>query len=613
MCGIVGYIGERDAAVVVMDGLRRLEYRGYDSAGIAVLDGGKIELRRSVGKLDSLQKVLEARPTSGLVGIGHTRWATHGAPSDHNAHPHSDCRQETVVIHNGIVENYLELKQALIAEGHKFTSETDTEVIAHLIEKYCEQGTPFEEAVRKALELIKGAHAIVSMSLRDPGKIVAARLGNAGGVVVGVGDKEMFVASDMPAILSYTRNMVFLDNREVAVVTDQGATYSTLEGRAVEKVPQMVSWDPVSAAKGGYKHFMLKEINDQPQSATDVIRGRVKFGPPDVYLEGLGFNKRELRRLNRIIISACGTAMHAGLVGKFLIEELARVPVDVDYASEFRYRDKLLGPDMLLIAVTQSGETVDTLVSMEAAKEHGVKVLGIVNVVGSQASRVADGVIYTHAGPEIGVASTKAFTSQVIALYLWALHLAKARGTIDDERLRSALQDLVELPHLIGETLHRPNPYEELADLYFKRTDFLYLGRGINYPIALEGALKLKEISYIHAEGYPAGEMKHGPIALIDDDMPVVAIAPKDKVYSKMISNIEQVKARRGTVIAVANDGDADIVEKADHILWVPPTSPHLTPVLTVVPLQLLAYYVAVRRGCDVDQPRNLAKSVTVE
>ncbi|MGQ9677460.1 MAG: glutamine--fructose-6-phosphate transaminase (isomerizing) [Chloroflexota bacterium] len=613
MCGIVGYVGERDAAVVVMEGLRRLEYRGYDSAGIAVLDGGKIELRRSVGKLDSLQKVLEARPTSGLVGIGHTRWATHGAPSDHNAHPHSDCHQETVVIHNGIVENYLELKQGLIAEGHKFTSETDTEVIAHLIEKHCEQGLPFEEAVRKALELIRGAHAIVSMSLRDPGKIVAARLGNAGGVVIGVGDNEMFVASDMPAILNYTRNMVFLDNREVAVVTNQGAAYSTLDGQVVEKVPQMVSWDPVSAAKGGYKHFMLKEIHDQPQSATDVIRGRVKFGPPDVYLEGLGFSNRDLRRLNRIIISACGTAMHAGLIGKFLIEELARVPVEVDYASEFRYRDKLLGPDMLLIAVTQSGETVDTLVSMEAAKEHGVKVLGIVNVVGSQASRVADGVIYTHAGPEIGVASTKAFTSQVIALYLWALYLAKARDTIDDERLRSALQDLVELPHLIGETLHRPNPYEELADLYFKRTDFLYLGRGINYPIALEGALKLKEISYIHAEGYPAGEMKHGPIALIDDDMPVVAIAPKDKVYPKMISNIEQVKARRGIVIAVANDGDADIVEKADHILWVPPTSPHLTPVLTVVPLQLLAYHVAVRRGCDVDQPRNLAKSVTVE
>lgn len=613
MCGIVGYVGERDAAVVVMDGLRRLEYRGYDSAGIAVLDGGKIELRRSVGKLDSLQKVLAEHPTSGLVGIGHTRWATHGAPSDHNAHPHSDCHQETVVIHNGIVENYLELKQALIDEGHRFTSETDTEVIAHLIERHCDQGLSFQEAVRRTLEQIRGAHAIVAMSIRDPGKIVAARLGNAGGVVVGIGDNEMFVASDIPAILSYTRTMVFLDNREVAVITRDGAVYSRLDGAVIEKTPQIVSWDPVSAAKGGYKHFMLKEIHEQPQSATDVIRGRVKFGPPDVYLEGLRFSKKELRSLKRIIISACGTALHAGLVGKFLIEELARIPVDVDYASEFRYREKLLGRDMLLIAVTQSGETVDTLVSMESAKEAGVKVLGIVNVVGSQASRIADGVIYTHAGPEIGVASTKAFTSQLIALYLWALHLAKARETIDEDALKRALQDVVELPHLIGQSLQRDNPYEELADLYFKRTDFLYLGRGINYPIALEGALKLKEISYIHAEGYPAGEMKHGPIALIDDEMPVVAIAIKDKVYPKMISNIEQVKARRGTVIAVANDGDTDIEAKADHVLWVPTTSPHLTPVLTVVPLQLLAYYLAVRRGCDVDQPRNLAKSVTVE
>lgn len=613
MCGIVGYVGGRDAAVVVMDGLRRLEYRGYDSAGIAVLNGSKIELRRSVGKLDSLQKVLNAKPASGSVGIGHTRWATHGAPSDHNAHPHSDCRQETVVIHNGIVENYLELKQQLTAEGHKFTSETDTEVIAHLIEKHCGEGLSFEDAVKKALTQIKGAHAIVTMSLRDQGKIVAARLGNAGGVVIGVGDDEMFIASDMPAILNYTRNMVFLDNRELAVVSGAGATYSSLDGDVLEKRPQVVSWDPISAAKGGYKHFMLKEIHEQSQSATDAIRGRVKFGPPDIYLEGLGFGKRDLKRLNRIIISACGTALHAGLVGKFLIEDLARVPVEVDYASEFRYRDKLLDPNTLLIAVTQSGETVDTLVSMEAAKEHGVKALGIVNVVGSQASRVADGVIYTHAGPEIGVASTKAFTSQLIALYMWALHLAKARETIAESEMQEALQYLVELPHLIGETLQRADPYEELAELYFKRANFLYLGRGINYPIALEGALKLKEISYIHAEGYPAGEMKHGPIALIDDDMPVVAIAPRDKVYPKMISNIEQVKARRGTVIAVANDGDQDIVEKADHVLWVPKTSIHLTPVLTVIPLQLLAYYLAVRRGCDVDQPRNLAKSVTVE
>ena len=613
MCGIVGYVGGREAAPIVMEGLRRLEYRGYDSAGIAVLDGGEIQLRRSAGKLDNLERALLSEPPVGTTGFGHTRWATHGKPSETNAHPHVDCKRRAVVIHNGIVENYVELKRDLRAKGHEFASETDTEVIVHLIEEEMSLGRDLPEAVRQALLRIRGAHAIVAMSADDPGRIVAARLGNAGGVVVGFGKEEMFVASDLPALLEHTRQVIFLEPQEVAAVTKDGVVVGRLDGTIVEKPVQTVTLDPVSAAKGGYKHFMLKEIYEQPRAIQDTVRSRIRFSPAEIHLEDAHLTPEEARGIERIIITACGTALHAGLVGKFLIEELARIPVEVDYASEFRYRDPLLNSKTLLVAVTQSGETVDTLVSMEEARSRGVRTLGIINVVGSQASRLADHVVYTHAGPEIGVASTKAFTSQLAALYLLAVHLGQVRGVLGEPQVARLLQDLSELPQLMGELLSRDHEYERLAALYHKVNDFLYLGRGINYPIALEGALKLKEISYIHAEGYPAGEMKHGPIALIDKDIPVVAVAPRDKVYHKMLGNIEEVKARDGIVIAVVTDGDEEIAAKADHVIHLPPTPALLTPLMTVVPLQLLAYHVAVRRGCDVDQPRNLAKSVTVE
>ncbi|MCL4459302.1 MAG: glutamine--fructose-6-phosphate transaminase (isomerizing) [Chloroflexi bacterium] len=614
MCGIVGYIGGREATTVVLEGLQHLEYRGYDSAGLAIFHNGRIELRRSVGKLENLRRILESEPIIGYIGIGHTRWATHGKPSESNAHPHIDCLGETVVIHNGIVENYLRLKNQLQAEGHIFRSETDTEVIAHLVEKHCRAGDPLVEAVRKMLSQVSGAHAIVVMSAREPDKIVAARLGHAGGVVIGLGEGEMFIASDAPAILDHTRRMIFLDNREIAVVQQDGVVCLNLEGERLLKSSQIVPWDPIAAAKGGYKHFMLKEIHEQSTAVMDTIRGRLECQPPRLYLEDVLFSPQELRNFEKVTIVACGTAWHAGLIGKFLIEELARLPVEVDYASEFRYRDPLVDERTLLVAVTQSGETVDTLVSMEEAKKKEAKILGVVNVVGSQASRIADALIYTRAGPEIGVASTKAFTAQLVALYLFAVYLGQGRGLLNEDRVRELLQDIAELPVLVGETLARPAEiYEHLANVYFKCHNFLYLGRGINYPVALEGALKLKEISYIHAEGYPAGEMKHGPIALIDELMPVVAIAPRDRVYEKVVNNIQQVKARGGIVISVASDGDEEIREKSDHVLLIPRTSYHLTPVLAVLPLQLLAYYIAVRKGCDVDQPRNLAKSVTVE
>ncbi|MBI4319042.1 MAG: glutamine--fructose-6-phosphate transaminase (isomerizing) [Chloroflexi bacterium] len=613
MCGIVGYVGQRDAVDIVIDGLRRLEYRGYDSAGMAVLNQSGIQLRRAVGKIDNLARALDASPVSGLVGIGHTRWATHGKPSEMNAHPHIDCTRQTVVIHNGIVENYLLLKRELVGRGHHFASETDTEVIVHLVEEYLTAGDGLEEAVRRALLQIRGAHAVTVMSALEPDKIISARLGFAGGVVVGIGEGEMFVASDMPAILSHTRRMVFLDSQEMAVVTYDGVRCCTLGGIPVPKTPQLISVDPVSAAKGGYKHFMLKEIHEQTRSILDTISTCVELQPPNVYLDDAVLTQLDVDKLNKVVFVACGTALHAGLVGKFLIEELARIPVEVDYASEFRYRDPLVDERTLVVAVTQSGETADTLVSMEAAKSLGARLLGIVNVVGSQASRLAESIIYTHAGPEIGVASTKAFTAQLVAIYLLALFLGKARGKLGPELLAKLLQDVTELPQLVGETLSRQAASEAIANQYFKRNDFLYLGRGINYPIALEGALKLKEISYIHAEGYPAGEMKHGPIALIDDDMPVVAIATRDTVYDKIISNIKEARTRGGTVIAIASDDDQEIAGIADHVLHVPTASPYLMPILSVIPLQLLAYHIAVRRGCDVDQPRNLAKSVTVE
>ncbi len=636
MCGIVGYIGDRDTAPLLLDGLQKLEYRGYDSAGIAVIQDGVIQRRRSAGKLVNLATALTQAPLTGHIGMGHTRWATHGRPSEQNAHPHVDCSGEIVLIHNGIVENYLALKEELLAEGHTFASETDTEVIVHLVEKELGQshrtaptashrtaptashrtaptGSPLVEATRRALLRIKGAHAVVVLSTHEPDKLIAARLGNAGGVVVGQGEGEMFLASDMPAILQYTRQMIFLDSREMAVITKTGAAFQDLDGRPVQKVAQTVSWDPVAAAKGGYKHFMLKEIHEQARSLSDTIAGRVDPQAGDVYLEDVRLSPEQLSKINKVILVACGTAWHACLVGKFMIEKLARLPVEVDYASEFRYRDPLVDSDTLVVAVTQSGETVDTLAALEEARNKGARLLGIVNVVGSMASRVCDDVIYTHAGPEIGVASTKAFTSQLVALYLLAVYLGRRRGSLDQATGRQLIADLMDLPDLAGRILAIGDHYEELAAVYHNRQDFLYLGRGIQYPIALEGALKLKEISYIHAEGYPAGEMKHGPIALIDEDMPVVALAVQDHVYDKMISQIEQVKAREGVVIAVATEGDTFIAGKADHVIYVPPAAPLLMPVLTAIPMQLLAYHIAVRRGCDVDQPRNLAKSVTVE
>jgi glucosamine--fructose-6-phosphate aminotransferase (isomerizing) len=616
MCGIVGYVGPREATPIIVEGLKRLEYRGYDSAGLAVIQDGRIEVRRDVGKLANLERMLAENPVRGNIGIGHTRWATHGVPCSRNAHPHVDCQGEVVVIHNGIVENFLPLRRELIAEGHVFTSETDTETIVHLVEKYLAESGGLQRAVQRALGRIKGAHAVVVMSSREPDRFVAARLGNAGGVVIGVGEGEMFIASDMPAILEHTRQMIFLDDGQMAVVTQDGAQCTTLDGQPLTKEVYTVPWDPVSAAKGEYKHFMQKEIYEQARSITDTIRGRVDFEAGQVCLNGLGISSEEAQDIERMFIVACGTSSYSALVGKFIIEALARIPVEVDYGSEFRYRDPLINERTLVLALTQSGETVDTLAAMEEARSKGARLLSIVNVIGSQAARMSEssgGVIYMQAGPEIGVASTKAFTASLVDQYLLALHLGKLRELIDVARMKELVEELAELPNLVGQVLGDSHEYETLAAQYFKRENLLYLGRGINYPIALEGALKLKEISYIHAEGYPAGEMKHGPIALIDERMPVVAIAVRDSVYEKMVSQIEQVKARGGIVIALATEGDQAIAEKADHVIYVPPTSPLLSPVVNVVPLQLLAYFIAVRRGCDVDQPRNLAKSVTVE
>ncbi len=614
MCGIVGYVGKNDAGPIILDGLKRLEYRGYDSSGIAVITpNGDFIIEKRVGKLNALAASLEATMPKGSVGIGHTRWATHGKPTMANAHPHTDCRGEVVVIHNGIVENYLKLKHQLIAEGHTFTSQTDTEVIPHLIESLLSQGHSLEDAVRLMLGHLEGAHAIVVVSKNQPDRVIAAKVGNAGGVVVGYGEGEMFVSSDLPALLPHTRKVVFLASHEVASITSQGAVYRDASGAALAKAPQLVPYDPIAAAKGGYKHFMLKEIMEQPQSIMNTMRGRLEFEPPDLMLEDISLTPQELASIKRIYLVACGTSLDAALVGKFMIEELARLPVEVDYSSEFRYRDPLVDNNNLLIAITQSGETVDTLAAMEDGKARGAKEIAICNVEGSQATRVADGVIYTRSGPEIGVCSTKAFTGQLVALYLLAAYLGKVRGLLGEAQMRQAVEGLSRIPQLMGQLLEKDDEYRELAHQYFRLSDFLYLGRGVNYPIALEGALKLKEISYIHAEGYPAGEMKHGPIALIDENMPVVAIALKDKVYDKMLNNIEQVKARDGIVIALATEGDADIASKADHVIYIPKAPPLLSPLLTVVPLQLLAYHIAVRRGWDVDQPRNLAKSVTVE
>ncbi len=616
MCGIVGYIGTKQVVPVLVDGLRRLEYRGYDSAGVAVVRNGGIEVRRSAGKLSRLEDVLSSAPLAGDYGIGHTRWATHGRPTEENAHPHRDDSGRTVVVHNGIIENYLELKQQLQAEGHRFESETDTEVVAHLVARAFRNGArDLETATRACLRDIRGLFALVLMSADDPEKIVAAR--NGPPIVVGMGEGEFFVASDIPAILSHTRDVVFLDDRDMVIVTRHGVTFTDFDGTPVQRKTERVTWDPIMAEKAGFKHFMLKEIFEQPWAIKETVLGRISVESGHVFLDEMGLTDAELQAVERVVILACGTSWHAGLVGKFMIEELTRLPVEVDYGSEYRYRDPIVSPTTLAIVITQSGETADTLAALREAKRKGARSIAICNVVGSMATRETDGTVYTHAGPEIGVASTKAFTSQLVALHLLALYLGQARGTLTPADVRPHLEALTALPRHIEAVLQCDAKIDEIARRFYQRSDFLYLGRGLHYPIALEGALKLKEISYIHAEGYPAGEMKHGPIALIDEQMPVVALAPHDHVFEKILGNVQEAKARGGSVIAMETEGNAKLATlldpQLDFHLSVPASHPFVSPVLMVVPLQLLAYHIAVRRGCDVDQPRNLAKSVTVE
>jgi glucosamine--fructose-6-phosphate aminotransferase (isomerizing) len=614
MCGIIGYIGSKPVVGVLIEGLRRMEYRGYDSAGVALVSPEGIALRRSAGKLVNLENTIKSEPVDGLYGVGHTRWATHGRPTEENAHPHRDCTGRIVVVHNGIIENYLELKHELQQQGHTFKTETDTEIVAHLVEREMKDDG-LENAVRRALTFMRGMFAIVLVSVEDPEKIVAVR--NGPPIVVGLGDNEFFVASDIPAILSHTRDVVFLGDEEMAIITRSGVQFTDYHGREVSKTTQRVLWDPIAAEKGGHKHFMLKEIYEQPAAARDTILGRVSLDRGQIFLEDLNISEDTFRHLQKVTIVACGTSWHAGLVGKYLIEALAQVPVEVDYGSEYRYRSPIVAKNELSIVITQSGETADTLAALREAKRKGASSIAICNVVGSMATREANGTVYTHAGPEIGVASTKAFTSQLVALQLLALYMAQVRQTLSEAEIRTHIEELLQLPQIIEQAIKASAPVERIAEKFYNRADFLFLGRGINYPIALEGALKLKEISYIHAEGYPAGEMKHGPIALIDEQMPVVAIAPDDHVFEKMIGNVQEAKARGGSVIAITSDGDqrmAPVLDSArDVMLPMPRTTTLLTPIVMTIPLQLLAYHIAVRRGCDVDQPRNLAKSVTVE
>jgi len=616
VCGIVGYLGKKPVVPVLIEGLKRLEYRGYDSAGIAVVNGEQLQVRRASGKLRNLEEALRQHPCEGDYGIGHTRWATHGRPTEENAHPHRDCRGQIVVVHNGIVENYIALKKALISEGHTFVTETDTEVIAHLVEKHFNGS--LEAAVRKTLQEITGIYALVVLSAKDPHKIVAARLGPP--VVVGVGQDESFVASDIPAILAHTREIVFLGDSEMATLTPEGIAISDFHGTSIPLRPQRITWDPIMAEKGGYKHFMLKEIHEQPRAVRDTTLGRVSRDSGKVFLEEMKMPEQEFRRIEHIRIIACGTSWHAALTGKFMIEGLARIPVEVDYGSEYRYRDPVVPPNTLAIVVTQSGETADTLAAQREIKEKGGRNIAICNVVGSMVTRESDGVLYTHAGPEIGVAATKSFTTQLTSLYLLALYLAEVRQTLATEQIQNYIEDLTRIPQKIESIFGKVEYLEELSKHFFRSANFLYLGRGIHYPVALEGALKLKEISYIHAEGYPSGEMKHGPNALIDETLPVVVIAtsninnPKSvQLYEKTLSNIKEVKARDGIVISLVTPFNKEAIEASDYHIEIPPTNDFLLPILEVVPLQLLSYYIAIRRGCDVDQPRNLAKSVTVE
>jgi glutamine---fructose-6-phosphate transaminase (isomerizing) len=617
MCGIVGYIGNREAVPVIVDGLRRLEYRGYDSAGVAVFaDDQRLDVRRASGKLRNLEEVIRNKPLSGSYGIGHTRWATHGRPTEENAHPHRDCKGQIVVVHNGIVENYLALRKQLTAEGHTFVTETDTEVIAHLVEKHLNGN--LETAVRAALKEITGVFAISVISSSDPRKIVAARSGPP--VVVGLGQDEFFVASDVPAILSHTRDIIFLNDGDVAILTPEGVRFTDFDGKTVRRTVSRILWDPIMAEKGGYKHFMLKEIFEQPRAIKDTMLGRVGQESGRVFLDEVDISEADFKAFEQVKIVACGTSWHAGLVGKFIIERLARLPVEVDYGSEFRYRDPIIQPNTLTIVISQSGETADTLAAQREAKQKGSKTLAICNVVGSMITREAAGTLITHAGPEIGVASTKAFTSQITALIIVGMYLGQVRGTLTKAAACTLVQEMMQIPGKLEHVLSQTAIYDELVKDFSRAQDFLYLGRGIHFPIALEGALKLKEISYIHAEGYPAGEMKHGPNALIDENLPVVVLATRDPEseesrvhYEKTLSNIQEVKARSGKVVAVACEGDEEVAKMADYVITIPVTRELLLPLLEMIPLQLLAYHIAVKRGCDVDQPRNLAKSVTVE
>jgi glucosamine--fructose-6-phosphate aminotransferase (isomerizing) len=620
MCGIVGYIGPKKVVPVIIEGLRKLEYRGYDSAGIAVVNGtGKIEIRRAPGKLKNLEETLRESPIEGSYGIGHTRWATHGRPTEENAHPHRDCTGQYVVVHNGIIENYLELKEMLQREGHKFVTETDTEIVAHLVEKYA-QALTFEEAVRRTLKDLRGIYSLVFLSVKDPMKLVAARIGPPS--VIGLGEDEYFVASDIPALLEHTRKIFFLADGDVAVLSQGGVQVTDVDGNPVERPAQHVAWDPIMAEKGGYKHFMQKEIFEQPRAVRDTLLGRISQDTGKVFLDEMSITEKQFREFQNVRIVACGTSWHAGLAGKFMIERLARLPVEVDYGSEFRYRDPIIDGRTLTICISQSGETADTLAAQREAKQKGSPSLAICNVKGSMITREAAGTILTHAGPEIGVASTKAFTSQLAALLLLASYLGQVREKLAPAAARDLMLEFTRIPHKMETILQAEETsfYENLARQYFRQSDFLYLGRGIHYPIALEGALKLKEISYIHAEGYPSGEMKHGPNALIDENLPVVVLATRDEsdaasmtLYEKSVSNIKEVKARDGIVISVVTAGDHLAREAADQIIELPPAPDLLSPLLEIIPLQLLAYHIAVRRGCDVDQPRNLAKSVTVE
>src|SRR4051794_41079571 len=620
MCGIVGYVGNKQVVPVIIDGLRKLEYRGYDSAGIAVVDEGHdLEIRRAEGKLRNLEEAIRLSPLDGTYGIGHTRWATHGRPTEENAHPHRDCTGRVVVVHNGIIENYLQLKDRLRQRDHRFVTETDTEVVAHLVEEYLKTGDSFEVAVRRAITDLHGIFALSIINADEPDTIIAVRQGPP--VVIGLGDGEYFVASDIPAILQHTRDIFFLGDGEIAILTRDSVRVTDFDGNAVQPVQQRITWDPIMAEKGGFKHFMLKEIYEQPRAVRDTVQGRLSLDTGRVFLDEMrNITEADFRRFTSIKIAACGTSWHAGLAGRYMIEQLARVNVDVDYASEFRYRDPVLDEQTLLLVISQSGETADTIAALREAKEQGSKVLAICNVQGSMIMREADGTILTHAGPEIGVASTKAFTSQMIALYLLGLYLGQLRGVLSPDEARHHAQQLAELPVKIEHLLNEADELEELSKEFFRSTDFLYLGRGINFPVALEGALKLKEISYIHAEGYPAGEMKHGPNALIDERLPVLFVNTREEGnraselrYEKTHSNIVEVKAREGIVISVLTEGDSISSVVSDYVIEIPPASDLLSPILSIIPLQLLAYHIAVRRGCDVDQPRNLAKSVTVE